>query len=378
MKILYVITKSNWGGAQKHLYDLAVGMKEKGHTVVVVLGGDGPLRTELEDAGIKTHSLVKLGRDISLSKDSASFWDIYAAVKRERPDVIHLHSPKAAGLGALASRLLRVKKIIYTVHGWTFNEDRSIWQKSLIAFFSWITMLLCHKTILLSEREYKQALNFPKIKDRLVMILPGMKQPVFMSIDGARQFLAKMCAIELGELNKKITIGTIAELHANKGLDYLIKAIEQVSKEYPNILCIIFGDGEEKERLATIIKVAKLENNVKLLGFVNNASHYLKSLNIFILPSIKEGLPYALLEAGFASLPVIATTVGGVPEIVEDMKSGVLVQPKNSRELAHSISFMIEHPQMRRQYGAALREAVIQKFSLERMATEVEKVYSNQ
>jgi len=375
MKILYVITKSNWGGAQKHVYDLAVGMKEKGHTTVVALGGDGILRKHLEDAGIKTHTITKLTRDMSLAKDSGSFWDIYKIIKRERPDVLHLHSPKAAGLGALAGRMLRAKKIVYTVHGWTFNEDRPMVQKGMIAFFSWLTVILCHKTILLSEREYNQALLFPKVKAKLVLITPGMRQPVFMSIDGAKQFIGKMANIDLAELGKKMIIGTIAELHANKGLSYLIKAMEQIRETHPNTLCVILGDGEEKEKLAAMIASAKLEDNVKLLGYIEDASHYLKALNIFILPSLKEGLPYALLEAGFASLPVISTTVGGIPEIVEDMKSGVLVQPKNSKELAHSISFMIEHPVMRRQYGTALRDAVMQKFSLQKMIDSVEELY---
>lgn len=375
MKILYVITKSNWGGAQRHVYDLAVAMKDKGHSTIVALGGEGILRKNLEDVGIKTHSLSRLERDVSVTKDYASFWDIWSVIKRERPDVVHLHSPKAAGLGALAARLLRVKKIVYTVHGWTFNEDRPFFQKTIIIFASWLTMILAHHTIILSEREYAQTLYFPRIKNKILLIMPGMKPPIFMSIDGARQYVSKSANIDLTELKKMFVIGTIAELHPNKGLIYLLNAIEQVSKDHPNIICIIMGDGESRASLEQIIKDRKLENHVKLLGYVNEAVHYLKALNVFILPSIKEGLPYALLEAGFASLPVISTTVGGVPEIVEDMKSGVLVQPKNNRELAHSISFMIEHPNMRRQYGAALRESVVQKFSLEKMVSGVEKVY---
>jgi glycosyltransferase involved in cell wall biosynthesis len=102
----------------------------------------------------------------------------------------------------------------------------------------------------------------------------------------------------------------------------------------------------------------------------------MKAFNIFVLPSIKEGLPYVLLEAGAASLPVVATTVGGIPELIEDMKSGILVQPKNARELAHGISFMIEHPEDRRAYGSALREKVLKDYSMEKMIEAVEKVYA--
>lgn len=375
MKILYVITKSNWGGAQKHVYDLAVAMKEKGYVSVVALGGEGVLMKRLEDAGVKVHPISSLGRDISINRDVVSFKDIFNIIKRERPDVLHLHSPKAAGLGAMAGRLLRIKKIIVTVHGWSFNEDRPIAQRLLIASFSWLTTLLAHKTILLSEREYAQALHFPGVKGKLVLIPLGIKQPVFLSIDGARQEIARRIGMDLNELGKRTLIGTITELHPNKGIFYLVNAMEQVVKNHPNAVCVVMGDGEDAASLHLLVKGKKLENNFFLVGYVENAAEYLKVFNIFVLPSVKEGLPYAILEAAFASLAVVATTVGGVPEMVEDMKSGVLVQPKNSKELAHALSFMIEHPGMRREYGAMLRESVASKFVIGKMTETIANLY---
>lgn len=376
MKILYIITKSNWGGAQRHVYDLAIAMKEKDHNAIVALGGEGILRKKLEDAGIKTHVLSSMQRDISLSKDTSSFWDILKIIRREKPDIIHLHSTKVGLIGSLAGRILKIKNIIFTAHGWAFNEDRTLLQKLTLVFFSWLTILFSHKVIVISKREYDQAIKFPWVKNKINLIYLGIKQPVFMSIDGAKQFLAKTVNIDPVEFGKKLVIGTIAELHANKGLDYLLEAIQATILNHANILCLIIGGGEKKEELEETIKLKQLSNNVKLLGYIDEASHYLKAFNIFVLPSVKEGLPYVLLEAGYASLPVISTTVGGIPEIVEDMRSGVLVQTKNSRELAHALSFMIEHPSMRRQYGTALRESVMQKFSIDKMIGQVEDIYN--
>lgn len=376
MKILYIITKSNWGGAQRNVFDLAVAMKEKGHNVSVALGGDGTLRQRLEDAGIKTHSIATLSRDISVGKDAGSFKEIFSIIKREKPDILHLHSPKAAGLGALSGWLLRIRSIVYTVHGWTFNESRPLPQKVLIVFFSWLTMILSKKIIILSEREYNQTLRFPFITEKKLSLIPsGIKPPVFISVDGARQHIAKNIGLPFNELNSKTVIGTIAELHQNKGLNYLVNAMRMVVEKYPNAICVIVGDGQEREALGNLVKERNLEQYVFFTGYMENAFEYLKAFNIFILPSLKEGLPYVLLEAGCASLPVVATNVGGIPEIAEDMKSGALVQPKNARELAHAISFMIEHPVLRRQYGAALRERVIERFGMERMIEEVNNLY---
>ena len=378
MKILYVITKSNWGGAQRHVFDLATSMKEKGHDVWVAVGGNGILKEKLEKAGIYTFSVATLGRDISPGKDAGSFKEIYSIIKNKRPDILHLHSPKASGLGALAGRLLRVKKIVTTVHGWTFNESRPIYERLSIIFFSWITMMLSHTTILLSEMEYSQALYFPWVKNKITLIPLGIKAPTFMSVDGAKQVLSKAIGMDLTTFNKKIVIGTIAELHPNKGLQYLIKAMTSVVEQQPNAISVIVGDGQENTKLLAQIKESNLDQNIFLAGYIDNASDYLKAFNVFALPSVKEGLPYVILEAGCASLPVVATTVGGIPEIVEDMKSGILIQSRNFRELSHALSFMIEHPEERKKYGAALKERVTTKFSMDKMIWMIESLYQQQ
>lgn len=375
MKILYIITKSNWGGAQRHVFDLSTSMKANGHEVWVALGGEGILKHKLEEAGIYTFSIANMTRDMKISKDAGSFKEIYNVIKNKKPDVIHLHSPKAAGLGALAGRLLGVKKIITTVHGWTFNEPRPAIERLAIAFFSWITMLLTHITIVLSEKEFKQATYFPWIKDKLRLIPLGIKPVTFISVDGAKQSLAKVIGMDFAEFYKKNIVITIAELHQNKGLKYLVDAMVNVIEQQPNTLCLIVGDGEDQEKIKEQIKNNKLENKVFLTGRIDNASEYLKAATVFVLPSIKEGLPYVILESGMANLATVATTVGGIPEVVEDMKSGILIQPRNSRELAHAISFMIEHPEERKRYGNALKEKITNRFSFTKMIQDNEWLY---
>jgi glycosyltransferase involved in cell wall biosynthesis len=375
MKILYVITKSNWGGAQRHVFDLSTSMKAKGHEVWVALGGEGLLKTKLEQAGIYTFSIAQMGRDVDLGKDAGSFKEIYNVIKNKRPDIIHLHSPKATGLGSLAGRLLRTKKIITTVHGWTFNESRPFHEKISIGFFSWLTMLFSHLTIVLSDKEFKQALLFPGVKNKIRLVPLGIKPITFVSVDGAKQALAKAIGMDFVDFYKKNIVATIAELHPNKGLPYLIEAMKTVVTQQANTICLIIGDGQDKNSLSELIKSNNLSDKVFLTGRVDNASDYLKAITVFVLPSLKEGLPYTILESGMASLATVATTVGGIPEIVEDMKSGILIQPRNSKELAHAISFMIEHPEERKRYGNALKERVNEKYSFGRMIDENEGLY---
>jgi glycosyltransferase involved in cell wall biosynthesis len=129
-KILFIITKSNFGGAQRYVFELATRLKKNGHTVAVALGGNGALKTKLEDDGIEVFSITGAQRDISITKEVQVLWNIFSIIRTYKPTVVHLNSPKIGGLGAVAARaayfLNRTKsgKIIYTNHGWPFSGNK--------------------------------------------------------------------------------------------------------------------------------------------------------------------------------------------------------------------------------------------------------------
>lgn len=362
-KILYVITKSNFGGAQRYVFDLAAAMKESGFDVAVALGGEGVLKQKLDAKGVRTISISTLGRDLSVAKDTASLKTLYSIIKTERPDILHLNSPKAAGLGALGGRLLGIKDIIQTVHGFSFNENRPLWQRALICFFSWLTILLCHKTIVLSERELNQTKRMLFVENKIILIRNGVHAISLLSREEARK--------DLGIPENAFVVGSVGELHKNKGFEYLVEAAHLL----PNITFCVIGEGEERKTLESRIKELGFAERFKLPGFLENAAQYQKAFDIFVLPSVKEGLPYVLLEAGLASLPVVATNVGGIPEIIEDKNSGLLVQPKNPRELAEAISFLIKQPKHRVAFGEELRTRVASQFTLKHMLSQTERLY---
>ncbi len=374
MKILHIITKSNWGGAQKYVFDLAVYSHKQGNEVCVALGGNGVLNDNLTKEGIRTHSINSLTRDINASKDITSLKEIYKIIKDEKPDIVHLHSPKAAGLGALSSRILKVKKIIYTVHGWTWNENRTIWEKIGIGLLSWITMLLSTYTIVLGERDLGQAQMFPFIIKKLRMIPLGIHPPKFLIKKTAREFLQSKTSQIFDK--KTVILGTIAELHPNKGLIYAINAFDKIKDEFPFLIFFIIGEGEERNNIEKLIKEKKLEERIILLGNIPNAAQYLKGFSIFILPSIKEGLPYVILESAYATLPVIATTAGGIPEIIDDMKSGIIIQSKKVDEISSAIKFLIENSKLQKEYAKNLQEKVKNQFDIEKMFKSISNLYN--
>jgi len=376
-KILYVITKSNWGGAQRYVFDLATSLPPETFEIMVVSGGDGILNKKLHDFSIRTISVPSMRRDISFASDLKTFFAFYRIFRTEKPNTIHLNSPKAAGFGSLAGRLAGIKKIITTVHGFAFNEPRPFYQKLLIKFFTWITMILSHKVIVIANREYEQARKFWFIKKKIVLISLGIKPiPNLLKADDARREIGKIIGVSLqNKIINKIIVGTIAELHPNKGLPYLIDAMSEVIKKHPDTTSVIIGDGQERNNLIDQIKNRGLDKSVFLAGFIDNAPDFLNAFDIFVLPSLKEGLPYVLLEAGLASPAVIATNVGGIPDIIKNNETGFLIPPKNTQSLAEAISFLIDNKDKREAVSRSLQVNIKSQFSFEKMLEETIKLY---
>ncbi len=301
-KILFVITKSNWGGAQRYVYDLATALRDT-FDVAVAFGQEGLLAQKLREAGITTFPIKALQRDVSIANDIKSFFELLRLFYTEKPDIVHLNSSKAAGVGALAARIAGVPRIIFTAHGWPFWEQRNPISRALIYFFSWLTALLSHTIIVVSDYDLKVAQNMPFVAQKTVRIYNGIDLHFPLGpADVIRHSFPK---------GVRIT-GTVGELTRNKNH---IALIEQ-AKDSPDAYIAIVGEGEERVHLEAKIKEYHLEDRVKLFGFMP-ASEVLRGFDEFALPSLKEGLPYVLLEAKAAGLPITANRVGGVGEIVD-------------------------------------------------------------
>lgn len=374
-KVLFVITKSNFGGAQHYVYSLATALPHERFEVVVALGGQGLLTHKLRTAGVRIVELRSLERNVNPLRDVTSFFTLWKIFRDEQPDVVHLNSAKASGLGALAARLAGVPHIIFAAHGWAFNEERSLAQKLVIKFFSWLIIMLAHKTIAVSKAVKNDTKKWPFVHKKITVIKNGVAEPKFFTKEESLLKLFAQKNIPLP--SNAFIVGTIAELHHNKGLVYAIEAFSKISVKYPDAYYAILGGGEEEADLTTLIESLGLHGRVFLLGFTEDAARFLPAFDIFLLSSITEGLALVILEAGLAELPVIATSVGGIPEVIEDQKTGLLVPSRNADALANAIDKLITSPTLRTSLGASLHEKVLHDFSLGYMVSETIKLYGN-
>ncbi len=375
-KILYLVTQSEWGGAQRYIFDLATHLPNELYEVTVSAGPTDrktkqgqDLLIKLDEKNIKNYRLKNLVREINPIKDFKAYFEIKKLLKEVKPDILHLNSSKAGVIGAIAGRHANVKKIIYTVHGFVFNEPTANWQKQIYIWAEKFSAKYKDKLICVSEYDRQTGIkNKIASENKLITINNGVEPINFLGKSVARQ--------KINLPPDKIIVGTIANFYLTKGLTYLITAAKEVTKILPNLIFLLIGFGRLENQLKAGIKKLNLENKF-FLGKILSAKEYLLAFDIFVLPSVKEGFSYTILEAMQAGLPIVTTTVGGIPEMISDKINGLLVPPADPDTLAQAIIKLLENKNLATQLGNQAKIDVNQKFNLDKMVSATEKIYQN-
>ncbi len=378
-KILYVITKSNFGGAQKSVFETISLLPKEKFVISVACGGKGILTEKLKALDVPVFEIPEMKRDVALLKDISSFFHILKIIKKEKPDIVHLHSPKAGALGALACRIhivfssltsllstthYQLPTILYTSHGWPFLESRPWWQKQILKFISFITILLSHKTVVISETEKNLVSSWPLTKNKLVLIPLLLFPERFLSRSEARKELEKYLERTISQ--EEYIVGSIGELTRNKGFQNVIKALEGL----PEVTYVIVGGGELEE---TLRKDAP--SNVSLTGYIEGASRLIKAFDVLLLPSLKEGLPYTLLEATQAELPLLGTNVGSVSEVITEGKNGFLLEPKDLSTLKEKLLLLKNKCHFSKENLEKTKNYIAEKYNKNNTVTKLENLY---
>lgn len=377
-KVLFLITKSTLGGAQQYVYDLMTNLKSDTYDVSIAVGGDGPLVDMLKSKGFKVYQLAHLKREISVFDEIRTFFALIGIIRKEKPSILHINSSKAGALGSLAGRLCRVPRIIFTAHGWAFNEDRKRWQKILLKAIHFVTILLAHKTITVSNGMRKQ-MNWPLAQKKMVTVHLGRTVVGMRSQEDARGILemkVQNTSTRLIDYHNDFWLGTIAELHPIKRLNRAIDAVGTLVKEFPTLRFVIIHDGELRAELETQVRRLQLGAHIFFTGVVEDAARFIPAFDLFVLPSKSESFGYVLIEAGQAGVVVVATSVGGIPDIITHRENGLLVPPDNTLALTNALRTLLSDEDLRIQLAKAHYEKS-KTFTLKKMVRETEVVYLN-
>jgi glycosyltransferase involved in cell wall biosynthesis len=346
-RVLVVITLAEVGGAQSYVAGLLPALCEE-FDVTVAAHGDGPLREAAEAAGARFVGLRHMRRALSPARDLVGLGELVALIRRERPELVHLNSSKAGVLGRLAALVAGAPVRVFTVHGWAFRAHDGAAARAYL-WADRLTAPLTTATVCVAGSELRAGIAARTCRrERTVVLRNGVDLDVPRAAGGASDA-------------PPVVVG-VGRLRPPKDFATLVRAVALLP---PGIVrARIVGDGPQRDDLAAEIRRLGLTDDVELLGERDDVRALLASADVFVLPTLSEGLPMSVLEAMAAGLPVVASAVGGVPEAVLDGETGVLVAPGRPEALAEAIARLAGEPAGRRRMGEAGRRRAEAEFDL--------------
>lgn len=368
LKVLYLITANTYGGAEHAVYKLVkTHDRSKYFPLVACLGNDEVFIRRIQECGVNIFPL-----NMPYMFGIPAFIKLYNLLKREKVDIVHTQLFRADVFGRIAGKLAGAKIIVSTI------QNMEAFRKyAVLNMLDRYTSLLTDKIISVSDivRDFtieKTALdisrfttiyNFVDLED-----YPAEPLPQESRIKARK---------DLGIGNAELVIGTIGRLAPQKAQNHFIEAAKIILSKFPQARFLIAGDGPLKNDLLKLAEDLGIRERVVFTGFVENVRSIFEALDIFVLSSLWEGLPLTACEAMACHVPVVATTVGGVPELIEDEKTGLLVEPGNPALLAEKICSIIEDDELGNRLAADARKAVENRFSLDCVRDQIENLYTN-
>ncbi len=327
---------------------------------VLCMNAAGPLAEELEADGIPVLTVPS-----PRHPDYLAALRVFRILKRNRIDVLHTHNTQPFLEAGFAGVLAGVKTLVHTDHGREWPDlRRYMWGERFMSRFA-------YRVVGVSEETAAQLVEFEKIDpSRVVTIRNGIDPRPF---DRAPDRLCARRGLAIPE--RAHVICTIARFEPEKGVDLLIDALPAIARAVPDLTCLIVGYGALENQLRTRVVDLGIESRVRFLGPRQDVAEILSAADCYVLPSRREGLPMTILEAMAASLPVVATRVGGIPRAVTDGRTGALVDPESPEALASALVGLLEAPSRRRTYGIEARKRFDEDFSAGSMTRQYEQLY---
>ena len=352
IKIVHVINSLNYGGAENQ--------------IVQLLNGLNPLRFEkhlvtfrnLETANSRALN-PEIKRYIVKRRrwgDVGCIFRLYRLLKALKVDVIQAHMYQANLFAAIAGRLAGVPVVFTTEHG------RNSWKKPIHHYMEkWIISPLVNMRVAVSRNIREVRLKSGDAPEDKITVIPNCVE-IFEKINKY-------------ETGKRLQIGTVGRLVPAKDYHTLIIAFNKLIEDGLNIDLVFVGDGSERSRLESMVQDLNISNCVKFAGFQEDIPAFLDKFDIFVLSSITEGIPVAMLEAMAMGVPIVATGIGGIPEVIQDNVNGLLVECRNPEMLAGAIKQLIDDNSLREKIGRAGREKIKCSFSREAICNQYEQLY---
>lgn len=367
INLMYLIRPAA-GGMKEHLVSLLKNMDRQKYRIYLACPWDPAFNQEVAHLEV-TIVNVDLAGEFKPLADLKASWQMVKYLRQFKIDILHIHSSKAGLVGRLAAIVARTPAVVFTVHNFILYDYMSKTKKKIFATVEALLARCTDQIIAVSRALAKGLVEDEGIPDdKIAAIYNGIDlEPFDAPIHKAKVLEA------LGLDPQKPVVGTVARLAPQKGIKYLLAAAQIVQAQLPQVQFLIVGDGPLLSELQS--QQAKLGlTGVVFAGYLDDIAPVMKALDIFVLPSVTEGLGLTILEAMAAEKPVIATAVGGIPEVVTE-ETGILVPAADVAELGRALIRLLQDAGLQADMGAQGKQRVREQFSLDYMLTETEKVY---
>lgn len=376
IRVAEVITRMDWGGSPDIVRIICSYLNPDLYDITLISGPTKypSVKTKefLEKFIRKTVIISELKRDISPISDLAALIRLYFLFRRQRFDIVHTHTAKAGALGRIAAFLAGKSMIVHTLHGHNFYGYLGPFFSKIIVIIEKFIASFTHNIIALTGLEKKDLVRFKIAEaEKIRLIHPGLELEKYAEINIDKLKMKKNFNIEAGES----VVGMAGRLEPIKGPRYFVQAAGVVAKQFTKVKFIMVGEGSLRQRLEKQVKGEELQNKFIFTGWREDMHEILSMLDILVLPSLNEAVGMILIEAQALGVPVIATNVGGIPEVIRDNQTGILVPSGDTHSLAQAITHLLEDEQKRLAMAQAARIWIRDKFKAQDMVNEISDLY---
>jgi glycosyltransferase involved in cell wall biosynthesis len=373
--VVHIITRLAIGGAQENTI-MAVSLTNRQKFSSMIISGrerypEGNLLNEIQEKDIVHFTNRFLVRPINPVLDFLSLILLIRQIRMLKGVVVHTHSSKAGILGRIAAKLAGSSVIIHTVHGWSYNEWMPKAKKRLYVILERLVEKWSDKLICVTEMDIKKGTK-ERIgkREKYVVIRSGFDVSTFREGTNSGEKTKKECGVPPG---KKV-VGTVGRFSMQKDLGTFVRVAEQVCKQRNDVVFVIVGDGELRSDIEDLIARLGLEERVLLLGARRNVERLFAIFDVFLLTSLWEGLPKVIPQAMASGVPVVATAVDGVKEVIQHKETGLLAEPKQVKQLVDHIVSILEDERISEKLVRNSFE-VVDEFDAKLMVTKIQKLY---
>jgi glycosyltransferase involved in cell wall biosynthesis len=380
IKVLRVIARLNVGGPALHVAYLTAGLADRGYETTLVAGtlarGEESMASVSEARGVRIETLPALHREIGPLRDARAILRLARLIREERPTILHTHTAKAGAVGRIAALLAgdaRPPIVVHTFHGHVlrgyFNPVTTLGFRTLERWLARVTTALIAVS--------------PEVRDDLVKlhVAPASKFAIVrlgIELDertdvdsGARAETRR----QLGIGEDAFIVGWVGRMTAVKRTDDVIRALRGlVERGVDAYLCLV-GDGPDRDHLERYAHELGVVKRCLFVGYQDDVARFYSAIDALVLPSVNEGTPVSVMEALAAQRPVVATRVGGTPDVIRDGVDGYLVEVGDANALSERLAGLANDPERRARMGAKGREQVLGRYAVERLVDDIDRLY---